>query len=66
MSAPGIERHWEVGFHPDFASEVLEVSDSVRREIYSLIGLLRSVGPQVGRPHVDTLNGSKHSNMKEL
>jgi hypothetical protein len=24
------------------------------------------MGPQLGRPHVDTLNGSKHSNMKEL
>jgi hypothetical protein len=24
------------------------------------------VGPSLGRPHVDTLNGSKHANMKEL
>lgn len=23
-------------------------------------------GPQLGRPHVDTLHGSKHANMKEL
>ena len=23
-------------------------------------------GPQLGRPHVDTLKGSRHSNMKEL
>ena len=28
--------------------------------------LLERVGPSLGRPHVDTLNGSKHANMKEL
>jgi hypothetical protein len=28
--------------------------------------LLERVGPRLGRPHVDTLNGSKHANMKEL
>ena len=28
--------------------------------------LLRQFGPQLRRPHCDTLNGSKHANMKEL
>ena len=28
--------------------------------------LLESFGPHLGRPHVDTLKGSKHANMKEL
>jgi hypothetical protein len=27
---------------------------------------LKTFGPQLGRPQVDTLKGSKHSNMKEL
>lgn len=31
-----------------------------------LVGLLRKLGPQLGRPQVDTLKGSKHSNLKEL
>jgi hypothetical protein len=31
-----------------------------------LTGLLRQFGPQLRRPHCDTLNGSKHANMKEL
>jgi hypothetical protein len=30
------------------------------------IGLLEKFGPQLGRPRVDTLNGSRHANMKEL
>jgi hypothetical protein len=66
MSAPEIEKQWAVEFHPDFAADVLRFSETVRLEIYSSIGLLRRIGPQLGRPHVDTLNGSKHSNMKEL
>ena len=28
--------------------------------------ILRQFGPQVGRPHVDVIQGSRHSNMKEL
>jgi hypothetical protein len=28
--------------------------------------LLAQFGPQLGRPRVDTLKGSKHTNMKEL
>jgi hypothetical protein len=35
-------------------------------EIAALAGLLRQFGPQLRRPHCDTLNGSKHANMKEL
>lgn len=29
-------------------------------------GLLEQFGPQLNRPRVDTLKGSKHANMKEL
>ena len=28
--------------------------------------LLQNFGPQLSRPHADTLKGSKHANMKEL
>jgi hypothetical protein len=28
--------------------------------------VLEKFGPQLGRPHVDTLNGSDYTNMKEL
>ena len=28
--------------------------------------VLQEFGPQLGRPRVDTLNGSRHANMKEL
>ncbi len=29
-------------------------------------GLLAVYGPRLGRPHADTLAGSRHANMKEL
>jgi hypothetical protein len=30
------------------------------------VGLLERLGPQLPRPHSDTVKGSKHRNMKEL
>jgi hypothetical protein len=38
----------------------------VQTEILALARLLRRFGPQLGRPRVDTLKGSRHANMKEL
>jgi len=35
-------------------------------EILALTRFLQQFGPQLGRPRVDTLNGSRHANMKEL
>ena len=35
-------------------------------EIIAVVSLLRLYGPQLSRPHADTLNGSRFPNMKEL
>jgi hypothetical protein len=35
-------------------------------ELLAHAKLLQEFGPQLGRPSVDTLKGSKHANMKEL
>ncbi|WP_172449753.1 type II toxin-antitoxin system RelE/ParE family toxin [Porphyrobacter sp. HT-58-2] len=35
-------------------------------ELLALVELLTASGPTLGRPHVDTLAGSMHANMKEL
>ena len=34
--------------------------------MFALSRLLQQFGPELGRPRVDTLNGSRHANMKEL
>ena len=39
---------------------------SVQDELLAHAILLRDYGPGLGRPTVDTLKGSRHSNMKEL
>ena len=35
-------------------------------ELLALMALLKEYGPKLGRPHADTLDDSKHANMKEL
>ena len=50
----------------EFEPEFNEVHEDVRTELLALSRLLQQFGPQLGRPRVDTLNGSRHANMKEL
>ena len=57
---------WNIIMHPDFAKEFEKLSESVQDSTAELSGYLAQFGPQAGRPWVDTLKGSKHSNMKEL
>lgn len=57
---------WAVDFHPAFAAEFGNLSDGVREQILAAGRLLEAFGPRLGRPTVDTLNGSKVKNMKEL
>ena len=57
---------WNVRYDAAFAAESEEFSKAAQREIAALAILLRRFGPQLRRPHCDTLKGSKHANMKEL
>ncbi|MGH6786812.1 MAG: type II toxin-antitoxin system RelE/ParE family toxin [Novosphingobium sp.] len=49
-----------------FEAEFAEFSFDVQERLTSSAALLTTHGPQLGRPHADTLAGSKHPNMKEL
>ena len=57
---------WEVIFHDDFFTELAALDQALQDELLAHAILLRDYGPGLGRPTVDTLKGSKHSNMKEL
>jgi len=57
---------WEILFQSDFDAEFDELSEAVQDELLAHAKLLEQFGPQLGRPRVDTLKGSHHSNMKEL
>ena len=58
--------YWTVIFHKAFESEFAELPLGVQEGLAATASLLNSQGPMLGRPHADTLVGSKHSNMKEL
>ena len=57
---------WEVLFHQEFEPEFDALPEGVQDEMLALARLLQQFGPQLGRPRADTLNGSRHRNMKEL
>ena len=57
---------WDVEFHDAFEKEFDELSAPVQDAILALAKLLAKVGPDLKRPHADSLNGTKHTNMKEL
>jgi hypothetical protein len=58
--------NWIVEFDDDFDPEFDHLPEDVKEEIFALAIVLRQFGPQLGRPRVDTLNGSAYANMKEL
>ena len=60
------DTEWVVEYDAAFEAELAAGSEEVDDEIAALAGLLRRFGPQLRRPHCDTLNGSRHPNMKEL
>lgn len=55
-----------VSNHDAFDPEYDKLPEAVQDELLAMMGLLERYGPQLGRPQADTLNGSKHKNMKEL
>jgi hypothetical protein len=57
---------WNVLFHEEFDLEFQAFDEDLQDELLAHAKLLQEFGPQLGRPSVDTLKGSKHANMKEL
>jgi hypothetical protein len=57
---------WEVEYTDEFSQWwdglSLEEQDAISRSVETL----RCAGPSQGRPQVDSIAGSRHSNMKEL
>ncbi len=57
---------WTVLFHDEFDREYQTLAKGLQDELLAHALLLSQFGPGLGRPTVDTLKGSKHTNMKEL
>jgi hypothetical protein len=57
---------WQVIFHDDFDAEFDDLTAGALDALLAAASALKLAGPKLGRPTVDTLKGSTHSNMKEL
>ncbi|MBN1345640.1 MAG: type II toxin-antitoxin system RelE/ParE family toxin [Phycisphaerae bacterium] len=57
---------WEVEYTDEFERWWNSLGEAEQDSIDRVVLLLMKVGPVLGRPHVDTIEGSRHSHMKEL
>jgi hypothetical protein len=57
---------WAVSYHDAFVAEMAALGEAVQDGLLTMAELLTLSGPTLGRPHADTLAGSRHANMKEL
>ena len=57
---------WVVLFHPEFEVEFGGLVEQVQDDLLESARVLAEIGPTPGRPTVDTLNGARHANMKEM
>jgi hypothetical protein len=57
---------WTIEGTDEFQQWFAGLTDAERISIARKIDLLEQTGPSLGRPHADTLKGSKITNLKEL
>ena len=57
---------WEVEVSDEFRAWYLSLNQDERANVAPCVEMLEVHGPELGRPYVDTLNGSMFPNMKEL
>lgn len=56
---------WQVDIAP-IVDWLRALNDDSREQVVAAVELLEEHGPQLGRPLVDTVSGSRHRKMKEL
>lgn len=57
---------WEVEYTDEFGDWYGQLSEDDQDAVVARVELLEQLGPALGRPAVDNVHKSKHSNMKEL
>jgi len=57
---------WDIEHSDEFEKWWDGLSTEEKEKIDAKVGLLIVRGPALGRPHADTVKGSRHHNMKEL
>ncbi len=57
---------WLVVTTEVFGEWFADLDEDAQAEIIATVELLKLLGPRLGRPHADTLNGSRYTNLQEL
>jgi len=57
---------WEIEYTDEFGAWWEGLSEAEQEDIDAVVRVLEQRGPALRRPHVGTVNGSRHANMKEL
>ena len=57
---------WNVFFDDEFRVWFEALEQGLQDEIWARVRLLENLGPNLGRPQVDSIKGSAFPNMKEL
>ena len=57
---------WATATTDEFDEWFAKLGDDEKVEVIAKQNLLKTFGPLLKRPHADTLNGSRYSNLKEL
>lgn len=57
---------WDIQFHAAFETWAAGLDQAYAEALLAALRVLRDEGPALGRPLVDSVVGSQHSNMKEL
>jgi hypothetical protein len=58
--------HWNVEITDEYLNWFRMLDAGLQDALRTDIEILEKLGPSLGRPYVDSIKGSKHSNMKEL
>ena len=57
---------WRIERTEHIVEWLSDLDDDALEAILKNMFILREIGPSLGRPYVDSINDSKHQNMKEL
>jgi hypothetical protein len=59
-------KQWTIIYRPRYSAWFGKCGEELQDEILAHLEVLKTVGPNLGRPRVDHIKGSAHQNMKEL
>ena len=60
------EENWRIEITDEYFAWFRDLDEGQQDALRTDIELLEKMGPHLGRPYVDSIKGSSHSNLKEL